>query len=45
MHPPAHPKAEEEVRALGYDPRQLTPREQQELLEINRLLAGAEKGR
>lgn len=28
---------EEEIRALGFDPSQLTPQEQQELLELHRL--------
>jgi hypothetical protein len=28
---------EEEIRALGFDPRHLTPHEQEELLEIHAL--------
>lgn len=42
IRPPARtPTLEEQVRALGFNPRWLTPREQEELLDIQRRLADA----
>jgi hypothetical protein len=36
-HPPATAKpVEEQIRELGFDPRQLTPLEREELVEIYR---------